>query len=102
MPYCQTCGEYVPEGMPHSCGKVPFYTKPGLDESDRSVVYSIDKKTADALVSLNATILKLNESLTKLDNLDSQMLWAKNKLQNIGQDIDTLQASVDMLNEKIP
>jgi hypothetical protein len=102
MPYCIKCGEYVPEGMPHSCGKVPFYTKPGLDESDKVVFHSIDKKTADAIVSLNATILKLNESLTKLDNLDAAMLWAKNKLISINQDIDTLQASVDMLNEKIP
>lgn len=102
MPYCIKCGEYVPPAMPHSCGQPPFYTQPGLGESDRVVVHSIDQKTAEAIVSLNATILKLNESLAKLDNLDTAMVWAKNKLQNINQDIDTLQAAVDILNEKIP
>ena len=102
MPYCVKCGSYYPDGMGHACGSPPFYTAPGMDDADRIVVHSIDQKTAEAIVSLNATILKLNESLTKLDNLDSAMLWAKNKLQNIGQDIDTLQASVDLLNEKIP
>ena len=88
--------------MPHSCIGGPTYTQPGLNQDDRVIVHSIDQKTADALVSLNASILKLNETLTKLDNLDTAMTWAKNKLQNIGQDIDTLQASVDLLNEKIP
>jgi hypothetical protein len=102
MPYCVKCGEYVPDGMPHSCGQPPFYTQPGLDESDKVIVHSIDKKTAEAIVSLNATILKLNESLAKLDNLDSAMLWAKNKLQDIGRNVDTLQATVDILDEKIP
>lgn len=95
MPYCPDCGSYVPEGMPHSCGRVPAYTPPGLNEDDRTRVISIDQKTADA-------ITKLNEAILALGNLDQAMTWAKNKLLAIHQDIDTLQVSVDLLNEKIP
>ena len=84
-----------PDGQPHNCKTGPYYTQPGLDEADKIVVHSIDQKTADA-------ITQLNEAIAKLGDLDQAMTWAKNKLLNISQDIDTLQAAVDLLNEKIP
>ena len=38
----------------------------------------------------------------KIDNLDQKLIWAKNHILSLEQAIDTLQASVDLLNEKIP
>ena len=74
MPYCDKCGGYYPESMPHSCGVPPYYTRPGMDDPDR----------------------------IKLEDAAQKLIWAKNKLLSIEQAIDTLQASIDLLNEKIP
>ena len=38
----------------------------------------------------------------KLEDAAQKLIWAKNKLLSIEQAIDTLQASIDLLNEKIP
>ena len=95
MPYCSNCGLFYPDGQPHNCRTGPYYAQPGLDESDRIVVHSIDQKTAGA-------ITQLNDSIARLEDLLQRLIWAKNKLISIEQKIDTLQASIDLLNEKIP
>ena len=95
MPYCTKCNAYYPEMMPHSCNQPPFYTAPGLTEPDRQTVISIDQKTAEA-------IDKLTAALAELDINKQAQAWAKNKLLAIEQAIGTLQAAVDLLNEKIP
>ena len=95
MPNCKFCGDYVPSGMPHSCGQAPTYTQPGLNELDRAVLSDVDLRILSILSDIRNAIIKLGEH-------DNYFIQLKNKIISMDQKLDNIDAALDILNEKVP
>lgn len=95
MPTCAICKHNVPEGMPHTCGQPPYYTDAGLNELDRAVLSDVDQRVLSILADIRNAVLKLSEH-------DAYFIQLKNKVLTMDQKLDTIDASLDLLHEKIP
>jgi len=95
MPNCQFCGAYYPDGQPHSCGKQPTYTQPGMNELDRSVLSDVDVRVLSILSDIRNALIKQGEH-------DAYFIHLKNKVLSMDQKLDNIEAALDLLNEKIP
>lgn len=95
MPTCKLCGLVYPDGMPHSCKGGPAYNQPGMNELDRAVLSDVDQRVLSILSDIRNAVLKLSEH-------DAYFIQLKNKIISMDQKIDTIDASLDLLHEKIP
>jgi hypothetical protein len=86
---------YYPEGAPHTCNKPPYYTQPGMNELDRAVLSDVDVRVLSILSDIRNAVLKLTEH-------DAYFVHLKNKILSMDQKLDTIEASLDLLHEKIP